>query len=51
MCMEIAFLVKDSTKMDILCANSDFSMHCANFRDVGIIRANDTVGAMCISPC
>ena len=28
--MEIAFLVKDSIKMDIFCAYSYFSMHCAH---------------------
>ena len=29
--MEIAVWVKNSIKMDILCAISDFSMHCAHF--------------------
>ena len=51
MFMEIAFLVKDSTKMVIVCANSDFSRQCAHFVILALIQANDTVGAMCISRC
>ena len=43
--MEIVFLVEDSTKIDIFCANSDFSMHCAHFMMLAKIRTNDTVGA------
>ena len=51
MCTENAFVLDDSTKMGMFCAQIDFSMHFALFVILPWIRTSDTVAAMYISPC